>query len=316
MNMRVLAVDDDPVILDLLQMILRQEGHDTVVVARSGAAALDILARPDERFDVLVLDITMPEMDGVALCAKIRNLSNYSHTPIIMLTAMSDSRSIESAFSAGANDYITKPFDVKGIGVRLQIAQRMMGENRKIIGANPTVSNTGEAAGEHGFALEDPALLCGVTQHTDEFSLGNYLSTMEKHQVEATSVFAAHIRSFDTLYKSCTNSELAAVLRESWIAVASAADHSRFLGTYVGSGTFILITTSNIQDEWQGLELMIEANLACSAPLKQANLTSSVNVVLGRPFRPNASKTKRVKPTFDRARLLLQKRLDMDADAG
>ncbi|WP_281993406.1 response regulator [Sulfitobacter geojensis] len=315
MNMRVLAVDDDPVILDLLQVILRQEGHETVVV-RSGSAALDLLARSDERFDVLVLDITMPEMDGVELCGRIRNLPLYAHSPIIMLTAMSDSHSIETAFSAGANDYITKPFDVKGIGPRLQVAERMMAENRKALDVGPMVPNPLEMKGEHDIAFEDAALINGVNHHTDEFSLGNYLSTMEKHRVEQSSVFAAHICAFDRLYENCTKQELQVILKETWIAIAAAADHARFLGAYVGSGNFILITTSEIQDEWNGLELLIEANLACSEPLKKANLTSSVRVLLGRPFRPNASKTKRVKPTFDRARLLLQKRLEMESDAG
>ncbi|MGC1504478.1 MAG: response regulator [Sulfitobacter sp.] len=314
--MKILVVDDDPVILEILQVVLRQEGHEKVVVAQSGVAALDILARDDERFDVLVLDIAMPGMDGVALCSAIRKLAPYTRTPIIMLTAKSDGRSIESAFGAGANDYITKPFDIKGIGFRLQVAERMMTESRVTLNIKERHSELGDVEGMHGFEIDGSVCLQGVKQHTDEFSLGNYLSTMEKYRVDETSVFAAQIRSFDILYRTCTGQELAVILTEVWNSIASAADNSRLLGTYVGSGTFILITACTIQEDWLGLEPMIGESLAGSVSLKQASFGCPVKVALGRPFRPNASKTKRVKPTFDRARQLLQKRLEMDAASG
>jgi len=314
--MRILAVDDDPVVLDLLKVILKQEGHDEVVVAGSGPAALDILVRDDSGFDVLVLDIAMPGMDGVVLCREIRKLRYYADTPIIMLTAHSDSRSIESAFGAGANDYITKPFDIKGIGIRLQIAERMMAENRITLDINALQSKLDGPEGQHCFALEDAVCLRGVKQHTDVFSLGNYLSTMERYRVDETSVFAGQIQSFDALYRSCTEQELATVLSEVWNSISAAADNTRLLGSYVGSGTFILIAACSIQDEWLGLEPTIKTILAASPSLKKASLGCPVAVVLGRPFRPNASKTKRVKPTFDRARQLLQKRLEMDAASG
>lgn len=314
--MKILAVDDDPVVLELLQVVLKQEGHSKIVVAESGPAALDILARDDEGFDVLVLDIAMPDMDGVVLCSEIRKLESYSDTPIIMLTAHSDSRSIESAFGAGANDYITKPFDIKGIGFRLQVAERMMAESRITLDINAMETGEDAEEGLHAFRIDNAVCLQGVKQHTDEFSLGNYLSTMEKYRVEETSVFAAQIRSFDTLYRTCTDHELGIVLTEVWNSISAAADNTRLLGTYVGSGTYILITACSIQEEWIGLEPMIKTNLATSESLKAARLGCPVSVALGRPFRPNASRTKRVKPTFDRARQLLQKRLDMDAASG
>lgn len=314
--MRILAVDDDPIVLDLLSVVLKQQGHDDVVVAASGRAALEILDRDEGRFDVLVLDIAMPEMDGVTLCRKVRQLPLYVDTPIIMLTAQSDRRSIESAFGAGANDYIAKPFDVKGIGIRLQIAQRMMAEHRIILDVKDLPAGQEGTEGEHGFGLDEAVCLRGVRQHTDEFSLGNYLSTMERYRVDETSVFAGQILLFDTLYRTCTDEELAIVLSEVWNSISAAADNSRLLGTYVGSGTFIMIAACSIQDEWLALEPTIKAHLAKSERLQQARLGCPVAVALGRPFRPNASKTKRVKPTFDRARQLLQKRLETDAASG
>jgi len=63
--MKILVVDDDPVILDLLPTVLRQEGHQDISAATSGVGALDILSRSHDAFDVLVLDIMMTEMDGI-----------------------------------------------------------------------------------------------------------------------------------------------------------------------------------------------------------------------------------------------------------
>jgi CheY-like chemotaxis protein len=105
--MRFLVVDDDPIVLKLIPMVLRQEGHEDIRVASTGMAALGILSNAIDPFDAILLDIEMPEMNGIDVCARIRQMPGYRSIPIIMLTARSDTGSIESAFSAGANDYIT-----------------------------------------------------------------------------------------------------------------------------------------------------------------------------------------------------------------
>jgi len=311
--MRVLVVDDDPVILDLLRVILQQEGHESIHVAESGQAALDILGRKDDVFDVLILDIAMPSMDGITLCRKIRDLPAYADTPIIMLTAKSDSLSIESAFAAGANDYITKPFDVKGIGVRIQIAERMMREGCKTYSIDSQKVLLTGTAGSHDFDLGDPVRINKISQHTDPFSLGNYLSQLARTRVDKTSVFAAKIGSFKDYYESCTSQELLVLISEVWNGISSSADNSRLLGAYVGSGTFICIATDDVQEVWPAMEHQIGSYLDNSEAVNTSGLSSGISVTLGRPFRPNASKTKRVRPTFDRALSLLERRLKIGA---
>jgi DNA-binding response OmpR family regulator len=310
--MRILTVDDDPIVLDLLQMILKQDGHASVVSARSSASALYVLRQTEDPFDVLLLDIAMPGMDGVALCRVIRKIPGYSSTPIIMLTAKSDGPSIESAFSAGANDYITKPFDVKAISSRIEVARRAMGGGFEADEFDERSPSLIGSAGLNDFTHED---FSALHQHTDLFSLGNYLSTMERNRVDETSVFAAQILTFEELEKKCTRKEMVMLVTEVWNAISSSASSPKLLGAYVGSGTFICITSSDVQASWCAMEAEIEAKLDCSVRLKAKCLRSEVSVTLGRPFRPNASKTKRVKTTFERARLLLDKRLQMDAAA-
>jgi len=124
--MKILAVDDDTIALDMLVLALAQAGHKDVTTCTAPIEALRTLERGDIRFDCLLLDIQMPNVDGIELCAKIRGLPDYQDTPVIMLTAMLDKSYIERAFYAGATDYITKPFDPFEIGARVRVADKMV----------------------------------------------------------------------------------------------------------------------------------------------------------------------------------------------
>lgn len=307
--MRVLVVDDDPIVRDLMKVVLEQESYDTVHMAASAAVALDILTCHRNVFDVLVLDIAMPEMDGISLCREIRKLPAYERTPIIMLTAKSDIFSVEGAFAAGANDYITKPFDVKGIDVRIQIAERMMRETRASGTSRSKYHIARQDDARHGFASQDAVHLPDVQQHTDPFSLGNYLAQLTRERLNETSVFAVQIEEFERLYQTETSLKLVMVLSEVWQAITIVADNPRMLGAYFGSGSFMCIVPDDIQDKQAQIERRIAAELRRSRPLIMTHLVGSVSIALGRPIRPNASKTKRVRTTFSRAQFLLHRRL-------
>jgi DNA-binding response OmpR family regulator len=108
---RVLVVDDEPDVLELLMVALTSLRQYEVVLADSAAAALREIATSREAFDVFLLDIQMPKMGGVELLGEIRRLPDYADTPVIMLTAMSDREYVDAAFRNGAHDYVTKPFD-------------------------------------------------------------------------------------------------------------------------------------------------------------------------------------------------------------
>ncbi|WP_224825905.1 PleD family two-component system response regulator [Cognatishimia sp. MH4019] len=120
--MRILAVDDDPIILDLLTVALSTFGYDDIVTAQNGAEAIEILQSDQGLFDTLLYDIQMPVMDGIELVYRTRALLRYSDVPILMLTAMSEKTYIDRAFLAGATDYITKPFDTMELQARLKVS--------------------------------------------------------------------------------------------------------------------------------------------------------------------------------------------------
>jgi len=122
---RILLVDDEESIQTLLAYPLRKDGYE-VVVARDGRDGLDEFAA--DRFDLVVLDVMMPRIDGIEVCRRLRA---RSQVPIIMLTARDDEIDKVLGLEIGADDYITKPFSVREFRSRVKAAlrrTRMSGE--------------------------------------------------------------------------------------------------------------------------------------------------------------------------------------------
>ena len=105
---RILIIDDDPIIRMLASSALSDVGH-TVTEAESAEAAIDVLA--ESRPDLLVLDLVMPGMGGLAFCAWLRGRPESSRLPVLVMTALDGDDTIRQAFDAGASDFIPKPFN-------------------------------------------------------------------------------------------------------------------------------------------------------------------------------------------------------------
>lgn len=122
MARKVLIVEDDANIAELLHLYLEKEGFDTAVAADGGKGVeLFRSFRPD----LVLLDIMLPVMDGWAVCKKIRE---ESKTPIIMLTAKGETMDKVSGLEMGADDYIVKPFEMKEVLARIHAVLRRFGE--------------------------------------------------------------------------------------------------------------------------------------------------------------------------------------------
>ncbi len=115
---RILLVDDEQAVQTLLTYPLRKEGYE-VVTALDGQEALDRFA--EHRFDLVVLDIMLPKLDGIEVCRRLRT---RSQVPIIMLTAKGDEIDKVVGLEMGADDYITKPFSVREFRSRVKAALR------------------------------------------------------------------------------------------------------------------------------------------------------------------------------------------------
>jgi len=110
---RILIIDDDASLAEMLQLVLRQEGFETTWCA-SGDAALEVFRSTP--FDLVLLDLMLPGLDGVAVCRRIRADSGV---PIVMLTAKSDTGDVVDGLEAGADDYIPKPFKPRELVARI-----------------------------------------------------------------------------------------------------------------------------------------------------------------------------------------------------
>ena len=116
--MKILVVDDEKTLVKGIKFNLENEGYH-VECAYDGAAAVE-LAR-NNKFDLLILDVMMPEVDGLEACMRIREFSNV---PIIMLTAKSEDADKLMGFECGADDYVTKPFNILELKARVRALLR------------------------------------------------------------------------------------------------------------------------------------------------------------------------------------------------
>jgi two-component system KDP operon response regulator KdpE len=114
----VLLVDDDPALLKALRIGLTARG-DAVVVARTGTDAVELVALADP--DLVILDLGLPDMDGIDVCRRIRA---FSAVPIVVLSAYGDERRKVEALDTGADDFVTKPFGMAELEARLRVALR------------------------------------------------------------------------------------------------------------------------------------------------------------------------------------------------
>src|SRR5256885_8643531 len=115
---RILLVDDEQSVQTLLTYPLRKDGYEEVA-AHDGREALDRFA--EQRFDLVVLDLMLPKLDGIEVCRRMRS---RSQVPIIMLTAKGDEIDKVVGLEMGADDYITKPFSMREFRSRIKAALR------------------------------------------------------------------------------------------------------------------------------------------------------------------------------------------------
>jgi class 3 adenylate cyclase len=119
---RILIVDDNPTNLKVLQSRLGAEGYE-IVTAADGEAALTaaLTLQPD----LILLDVMMPKVDGLEVCRTLRSDPSFPFTPIIMVTAMADSRDVVAGLEAGGDEYLTKPVDHAALAARVRSMLRI-----------------------------------------------------------------------------------------------------------------------------------------------------------------------------------------------
>jgi DNA-binding response OmpR family regulator len=114
---RIVIVDDDDVVIDLVTPVLTAAGHEVIPVRHGDAAVGAVL---DNKAELVILDQNLPGQSGMHILAELRDHPEIADLPIMMLTSRGSQLHIELADKAGADDYVTKPFDVGGMPGRVK----------------------------------------------------------------------------------------------------------------------------------------------------------------------------------------------------
>ncbi len=155
MNTKILIVDDDTNICELLRLYIEKEGYSTVI-ANDGAQALEIFNK--EQPNLILLDIMLPKLDGWQVCREIRKTSDC---PIIMLTAKGEVFDKILGLELGADDYVVKPFEAKEVIARIRAVLRRIGSTdeeavKEVIWDNLSINLTNYELKVNGVPVDTP----------------------------------------------------------------------------------------------------------------------------------------------------------------
>lgn len=128
---RILIVDDDVHVLEVIERVFRRQGH-VVIIARNGREAIDLLE--SQTPDLAILDVVMPHVNGVQVCRHMRGDPKLNAIPILLLTVKERIEDKTVGFEAGADDYLTKPFDLSELELR---AKALLRHPRRAAPATP-----------------------------------------------------------------------------------------------------------------------------------------------------------------------------------
>jgi two-component system cell cycle response regulator len=178
---RVLVVEDDPIARAILTKALDSEGHE-VQTAESGLQALKVLGGTDASFDVVLLDIIMPELDGYETLSRIKTDDRLRHIPVIMISGVDELSSVVRCIEMGATDYLPKPFDAAILRARLNSS--LAGKRLRDLELEylEQVGHVISAAGAVEADAFDPASLVSVAARDD--ALGQLARTFQRMALE------------------------------------------------------------------------------------------------------------------------------------
>lgn len=296
--MRILAVDDDPFILEVLKLTAARADFTDVTTVLSGDVALRMISQSDVVFDCLLLDIGMPGMDGIELCAIIRKIPSYEKTPIIMLTAMAEKDPIDRAFQAGATDYANKPFSIVGLHARLLNAQKLVAANlAEVSGDLNPIELESDDMRNHFFDVMDTLDIENFKELITFSALNNYLVQLSTFGVAATQVVAIKIDQIKAIYARSSSAEFSYVLNETAEAISCAFIENSFMMAYAGNGTFVVICNSAVLEPSIRLEILIQNAINGKGSEYDNGARLMLDISIGNPIRPGMGRTQ--KETFD-----------------
>jgi CheY-like chemotaxis protein len=259
--MKILAVDDEPIFHALLANSLAECGYQDIKFAMTGQNALDKISNESSPFDCFLLDIKMEHMDGIELCRRIRALPQHRHTPIIMISSMSEKSFIDSAFQSGASDYITKPLDRLELKARMKMVKSLLNE-RSHVGAMSQQIKQAETSMGAGHAIDEPIVLNEARGLTPYFSLENYLFKLGRARLFSSAAIGFHIENAEEIYQRSTGLEYADILTDVADVISDALKTELHLLAHAGNGDFVAVVPLAASRDTLEVQQAVDAGLA------------------------------------------------------
>ncbi|RFP89124.1 response regulator [Rhodobacteraceae bacterium 63075] len=239
--MKIMTVDDDPIALGILETVLRQAQYQDLTPVLSAEAALEEVAAAQTPFECFLLDIRMPGMDGIELCAKLRAMAGYEDVPIIMTTAVTDKTRLNQALQAGATDYVNKPLDGIELGTRLraagQLSALLAGAPRLAPGATERPAGLGDPS---GLRLPDAISLDPAPGIHDLEKLRSALLALPSG-LYSTVVLGCSVLHVETAFEALPAARFRAFLNDIGRTLAEEFATETFHIAYAGNGTFATV---------------------------------------------------------------------------
>ena len=242
--MKILVVDDDILILEILELFLSSIDYENVQFAKSGAEALQLIEGASTPFECILLDINMPIQTGIELIPLIRQHKGYEFVPIIMLTAQHDKRNIAEAFVAGAWDYVTKPFEFFELETRLYGVETRMVELARRAHDAPEDSSNGDVTLKRFCALHRPVTPAQITE-SGLVGLGafeNCFARISNTMHGNVSLMALRLNNLPEVTQSLQEPHTHQYLVKLASVIATHAGPWQGIVTYLGKGAFLILS--------------------------------------------------------------------------
>lgn len=262
--MRILVVDDDPVILDLLADCLTEELGYHLHMYDSAESGLEALHTSQEPFDCILLDIMLPGMDGIQMCELLRQTTQCCSTPILMITASNEVGLMARAFEAGATDFINKPLKPVELTGRVVMAGLL---NRSLAKAQHTMSALSDSLKlrfEEPLDLEVPGMT-SILAHENQLLRCNancFVMTMFTLNVSGLRGIYRTVRS--PAFRQCLETIGTA-------AIETLGQHNVNL-SYIGNGRFFGTVMDRKRLDQDKLNEELEANLLATWDFTQTGV--------------------------------------------